>query len=573
MMSSSNKLRLKERFVDALLWPVKVVRKIRAAVIGIAKFGWRKLFRRFWKFQEPSWKLSATERLVTPPSQMSAGSWFNPIYWIVWIFKFCFSWISSRPYGNLGPAIPAVAVSLVVGAVAYWDRYEGMGWRNNNYRRMFEELVREERFESAELVAKRLSHAFPNDLNLQYQKATLSEKLGNEDQARSRMMELVVDHQFGPAAEWLIKTNYSLIDLAKWDQAKHQQFQALVAVALQKLRNPQLANIKLTMSSYLSQMGAHREAIKLLQEVSLVYPEVSVTGLSIAYQMKDDQLAKDFARSAEAYLLRKIAESPNSLQQRLDLAKALVIQEREQDAATSLREGMNALSSDPKATEKLQEATGEVLVFFVNRLAKKGSPRESLLQRLNVINNAIKIAPNNPKVVNAMIDIVLECESDKEQQIVALRNALVQGANGTAPEAVHFIVGTLDLLAGRVESGLSHLEIAKSSGLNTPGILNNLAMAIVENSKKDDLPRALELSNAAIKAMPDHPYMRDTRGRVLLMMGKPSEAILDLEVALQAPELAADVHRLLAEAYTGLNQNELASEHMKQFEALSKTKN
>lgn len=572
MISSDNKFRLKERCVDVLLWPVKVTRLLRAGVAELAKTGWRKYFRKFWKFNEPSWKASAAERLITPPAQIQTGSWFNPFYWIVWIAKFIFSWMVSRPYKNLGPALPAILATVMIAAIAYWDRFEGMGRRNITYRRTYEELIRAEDYQSASLVGKRLTHAMPNDLNLQYQQAIVSEKLEGKEQAKSKMMDLVTVHEFGRAAEWIIRTHYSLVDLAEWDQLKHKQFQALMSVAMSKLRNPELASVKLTMSSYLSQLGAHREAIKLLQEVSAIHPEVSVTGLSIAYQMKEDQLAKDFARSAETYLLRKIGENPTSVQLRLDLAKALVIQEKEQEAAKFLKEGINAAQLNPEATEKLKEATGEVLVFFVNRLTQKGAPKETLLQRLNVINNAIRIAPNNPVVINAMIDIVLECESDKEQQIVSLRNALVQGANGTSPEAVHFIVGTLDLLAGRVESGLSHLEIAKSSGLNTPGILNNLAMAILESGKDGDLKRALELSNAAVTAMPDHPYLRDTRGRVYVKLGKYTDAVLDLELALQAPELAADVHQLLAEAYNALNQKELAAEHTKQYEALSKMK-
>ncbi len=61
--------------------------------------------------------------------------------------------------------------------------------------------------------------------------------------------------------------------------------------------------------------------------------------------------------------------------------------------------------------------------------------------------------------------------------------------------------------------------------------------------------------------MPDHPYFRDTRGQILVKLGRYQDAIPDLEVALQAPELAKDVHRALALAYEGLGLKDLAEAH------------
>ena len=52
------------------------------------------------------------------------------------------------------------------------------------YRRTYEELLRAEDYQSASLVGKRLTHALPNDLNLQYQQAVVSEKLGGKEQAQ-----------------------------------------------------------------------------------------------------------------------------------------------------------------------------------------------------------------------------------------------------------------------------------------------------------------------------------------------------------------------------------------------------
>jgi predicted Zn-dependent protease len=272
---------------------------------------------------------------------------------------------------------------------------------------------------------------------------------------------------------------------------------------------------------------------------------------------------------AESYLLRRLQYEPGSVQHRIDLARALVIQQREQDAFQKLSEGIELSKTEPANTEKLQAASAEVLVQFVVRLNSQGKPNETLLQRLKVVNTALRVAPNNNAVINAVIEIVLECEQNKDQQVAALRSSLLKGA---APEAVHFIMGTLDLIEGRVDSGLSHLEIAKSSGLNTPGILNNLAMALIESGKEESSERALELSNAAIKGLPDHPYLRDTRGQILFRMKRYTDAIPELEYALQAPELAGNLHRLLAESYSAIGQADLAKDHLKLHQELTQAR-
>ena len=65
-----------------------------------------------------------------------------------------------------------------------------------------------------------------------------------------------------------------------------------------------------------------------------------------------------------------------------------------------------------------------------------------------------------------------------------------------------------------------------------PLVANNLAW-VLAFSPPVDLPRALELANAAVNKVPNEPRFRGTRGQILARMEKWKEALPDLEEALK----------------------------------------
>jgi tetratricopeptide (TPR) repeat protein len=126
------------------------------------------------------------------------------------------------------------------------------------------------------------------------------------------------------------------------------------------------------------------------------------------------------------------------------------------------------------------------------------------------------------------------------------------------------------LMDNNIAEAKTHLELAAKSGVQLPGVLNNLAVAIA-GDKDGDLQHALTLSNAAIEKLP-HPYLFETRGQILCKMERYQECILDLEKGLQAPELASAIYPSLITAYQKLGNQSLADEYAKRLEQIkSKT--
>jgi tetratricopeptide (TPR) repeat protein len=117
---------------------------------------------------------------------------------------------------------------------------------------------------------------------------------------------------------------------------------------------------------------------------------------------------------------------------------------------------------------------------------------------------------------------------------------VVQGAAATYSKALEAQPGDLVLLAGR---GLVYARAGDGARAEKdfsaarakaphPGVLNNLCW--VKATAGVALPAALADCDAALAKTPDSPAFLDSRGLVLLRLGRFDEAIADYDKALAA---------------------------------------
>jgi tetratricopeptide (TPR) repeat protein len=144
-----------------------------------------------------------------------------------------------------------------------------------------------------------------------------------------------------------------------------------------------------------------------------------------------------------------------------------------------------------------------------------------------------------------------------------IRQIRLEGDHGAA---VLNHLGTHALILKRYEKARNYLELAntQSRGRN-PMVLNNLATCLVRTSKNgsETLQRSLELANATLAILPDHPDALSTRGEVYVAMQQWNDAIADLSQSLTFRRRNPDVHRLLETAYRAINDIQMADEHAK----------
>jgi len=209
----------------------------------------------------------------------------------------------------------------------------------------------------------------------------------------------------------------------------------------------------------------------------------------------------------------------------------------------------------------MKMAAGEARVFTAERMKRSVGVRESLAERGPLLYQALELAPTSPVVLEAVVQFSIECSEVEHRELRAVRKKLLAGVE---PAAMHFIEGTVALMNDDHETAEHHLSLAAGEWVNMGGLLNNLAYALLSKNDKELLPKALDLSNAALTQIPDYPALLETRGQILLKMERYREAIADLEKALADPNMRPTAHRGLAEAYTKLGLAELAEENRRQ---------
>jgi tetratricopeptide (TPR) repeat protein len=133
-------------------------------------------------------------------------------------------------------------------------------------------------------------------------------------------------------------------------------------------------------------------------------------------------------------------------------------------------------------------------------------------------------------------------------------------AEGGASGILHLCLGIDALGKAEMATARQHFDLAFKLMPNMPVVANNLAMSLTVGEKADP-ERALGIIQPLLERFPNVAAYRDTRGRVLVKLGRYQDAISDLEFAL--PELGAtpSAHIALAEAYRGIGMSELAGEH------------
>ncbi len=511
---------------------------------------------KFFRFHTPAWVLSLGSAVRPPERHLQPAHYFNPIYWIIWVAKFAWLWLISRPYTSFGPAIPAVAICVALGMFMFVQRFKGNAERLVRYRTVLEKSLNNKDYDSARIALATLTDLNPLDLTYRYQRGLLEEEQGNHEAAKEQMLRLAHGKKQGNAALWLVTKEIDTKNSSDWTPEQHKKFREWVDIALQDPLGKSVLPAKSLLASYLLSIGLYEESLRYFSEIVPLEPGFAYTAATICKQLGDTKKMQSYATEARDFYDRKLKQAPNERITRINLARCYLLLNQEQEASQLLMAGFEL---SQRQDQELRTASANALVALNNRLSKDSSTPEELLRRMHTLTSAMEIAPDSGVVIDAVIGVLFECRKNQNQEVLTLRTALIQGVD---VDTAHFIRGTVALLNNEFAEAKVHLELAGKFSPNMPGVLNNLAVAMT-NLKDGELESALTFSNAAIDRMPDHPYFRETRGQIFLKLARYREAISDLEFALRAPELAGAIHQSLATAYEGLGQADLADSHRK----------
>ena len=137
---------------------------------------------------------------------------------------------------------------------------------------------------------------------------------------------------------------------------------------------------------------------------------------------------------------------------------------------------------------------------------------------------------------------------------------------GPPSAMLHLLLGLDAWKRGKQDEGILHLEQAYQLAPDVGLVVNDLA-AMLATGPKPDLTRALALAETAVQHWPGETHFRDTRGQILVKLGRYKEALGDLEIAQRATPDNPSVHAALAIAYDHLGMSSLAEGHRRMAEA------
>lgn len=265
------------------------------------------------------------------------------------------------------------------------------------------------------------------------------------------------------------------------------------------------------------------------------------------------QRALDQITATVAGLEHNVARSPDDDTSRAQLGAIYAIQGNYALAETLLAEGLQRT-----AARVLRDALGYTYLSWSEKLATEDPGGD---KRLALLLKALQLVPQSPHVYTQLAALgQLEGEAAMNAQ-VTLQAELAN--NPSRPELVHLLLAQLAWTRGDDAQAVFHCERAQASATPLgPIITNNLAYYLA-HKHPPDLDRALSLIEPVVATHPDALRFLDTRGRILLKLGKVREALADLEKAAPGVQDRRGLNLAFAEIYDRLGMPSQAETYRK----------
>jgi tetratricopeptide (TPR) repeat protein len=247
-----------------------------------------------------------------------------------------------------------------------------------------------------------------------------------------------------------------------------------------------------------------------------------------------------------------------SYDNRLKVSAAYTFLNRYPEALQTLS-NLAAATTDPDKKRQAEVLFAQTLITWNDTIDKKSQKTvQDHQQMIGNLQDAMKVAPDDPAVLEFLSRYVLEATVAGDDQLTEMQKALMVNSS---PGVTHFIQGTSAALRGDKEGAALHLDLALKSLPNSTVVLNNLAYTMSQGEDAD-LPKALTLIDEAIAKLPQPaPQYYDTKGQILLKMERWADAIPPLEAISNDPTLGLAAHQGLATCYEKLGNEELARVH------------
>ncbi len=473
----------------------------------------------------------------------------NPVFWLLQSLSFGLRYLSSRCASDLLAAIPAVlgvAAPIICQTWLSPDSQEVI----SRARVQLQRHLQQKEFAEAEFYASLWCSVSRDADEAVFEKAGVLELAGKEREARLLLELLDQRRGYIPA---LARICIMDLGLARETRGEDAQVLKRLEPALLRLNRLQPGNPghALMLGTFYMISRRDAQALPVLQRVTasaINLPEAWYSLAIVRTRMGQPAEAMDAANMAANLYLQRNAEQGYTLESTLQIVRALLLAQREQQALTIAQSAlMGASESDRRV---LLTVIAEICASWAARIRQTPTRSEAeLATAVQVLAQGLEASPDNALILDELSQFGVQA-APKDVEVI-LKGLL---DSGVEPGLVHFILGTRAIRATPPDEriAIQHFRLAMEHNARYPGVLNNLADSIA-NSDSGNYEEGLTLVNQALLMIPDQPYFHDTRGKLHVKLGNFISAIADFERAMRAEELRPAVRKRIAAAEALLN--------------------
>jgi len=476
------------------------------------------------------------------------GTWFvtSFVRGFIW-------WWENRRLRNLLYGLPALVVLVASGYFAaaavtrsksaLCDRYIAAGRR----------AIGTKAYEAARLYFERAVELQPRDLESMWSLAVAAEQTKDYPRLHAVMQELAPEDRpvYAPAhlvqaMSWLSRADQPFA----YEHVRRQLQHALTLI-------PDHPDALLVLGDVELKSGNYRAAAEHLNKIATAVPDARLS-LSIALKhLGDDAGAERWARSAEEHWTAAHANNADDPLVAVKLAESQRFLENFSSAAATLERFLSRKQPlTPELSDLVHQTLARVLVNWAEPRPGE-SATDRLQARFQLLSAALLANPYDLAVFDRMMTLLKSGGDVANQARDFLLNNITQGK---AVGMSHLLLGSQAFLALKPEEAELHLQLALDGLPNAPIVANNLAWFLAHRDPPD-AQRALELIEPVIKRFPNDLRFIDTRGHILIKLGRYREGVDDIEKALPLLGGSEQTHLALATAYDALGHQDLAARH------------
>lgn len=508
------------------------------------------------------------------------GALINPTLFFQGLLEASSSWFFTRSWRTLRWYIPALIFLMFAAGLIIYGHSLGPAVLQARYAKLAdEEVLRMKEIDEAsektdkqikfmseektskygEMLYRRLMMLDAKSAKARYMVGLQMARTGHTSRARQLMLEIAPSGGRGypQAHAWLA------IDLYNRPNPSRENLTEL----MNHLRNAVEwdgagAGLWGMYAERLSREGNHQEALKALEKAAELDDRLKPKFVLMARSLNLPKLAEEPALDAKKKLQEKIKGPKATAEDAVELVRLLL---SEEDFSGALGTARAALNSYANGNEALRFLSSESLRFMYRQSIRKTDKGVEL--NLQLLDAALKEFPTNPNIAT---EIAL-LQGMGVAATPALKAALEeQLANGQSTALAHLVLANEELKANRILQAIPHLEMALKQAPDHPVTLNNLSLSLAMTNK-NQIDRAEELIERAIRVDPKNPELFDTQGEIRLIAGRPLDALVSLEFAIGIDNNRVHTRELMVKAYRAAGMEEQAIKQERAIKGIKPT--